>query len=77
MSASLSFFLLFHFGFRGSAVCSAHLRWSGCSVWAGLPVNWITTLSTGQLSWSYWCVFLDWLPTGWPAFGMFITFIFY
>lgn len=63
--------------FRASVVCSAHWRWSGFSVWVGLPVNWITTLSTGQLYWCCWCVFLDWPLTGWPVFGMFMTIIIY
>lgn len=57
--------------FRASAVCSAHWRWSGCSVWVGLPVSWTTTSSMGQLCWCCWCACLDWPPTGWPAFGAF------
>lgn len=68
--------LVFNFYFRVSAVCSAHLRWSGFFVWVGLLVNWITTLSMGRLYWSCSCVFLDSLLTGWPAFGMMMIFIY-
>lgn len=66
--------VVFIFYFRASAVCSAHLRWSGFSVWVGLLVNWITTLSMGRLYWSCSCVFLVWLLIGWPAFGMVMLF---